>query len=93
MLKDNKKGKFSGKFTLDAKAKIAFKRFKAAFVIVPMLCYFNLTQKIFIKSNALKFAVIVVISPPKARYRPMALHCVLVTKDDHGQKKLRCERS
>ena len=61
MLKDGKKSKFSGKFTLDVEAKMSFKRLKAAFVTAPMLCYFNPAQKICIKSNALKFAISAVI--------------------------------
>ena len=62
MLKDGKKSKFSGKFTLDVEAKIAFERLKAAFVTALILCHFNSTQKIYIKSNALGFAVLAVIS-------------------------------
>ena len=61
MLKNNKKGKFSSIFTLDAEAKMAFKWLKAAFVITPMLYHFDLAQKICIESDALGFAVSVVI--------------------------------
>ena len=62
MLKGGKKGKFSGKFTLNTEAKIAFEWLKAAFVIASMLCHFDPVQKICIESNALGFAVSAVIS-------------------------------
>ena len=39
-----------------------FKWLKAAFVTMPMLHYFDLVQKICIKSNTLEFAVSAVIS-------------------------------
>ena len=61
MLKGGKKGKFNGKFTLDVKAKMAFEQLKAAFVTVSMLCYFNPTQKIYIESDASRFAVLAII--------------------------------
>ena len=62
MLKGGKKGKFSDKFTLDAKAKMAFEWLKAAFVTTPMLCYFDLIQKIHIEFDTSRFAVLAVIS-------------------------------
>ena len=62
MLKSSKKGKFSGKFTLDTEAKIAFEWLKAAFVTTSMLRYFDPAQKIRIKFDALGFAVSAVIS-------------------------------
>ena len=62
MLKGGKKGKFSGKFTLDTEAKMTFEWLKAAFVTTPMFCYFDLTQKIYIESDASRFAVLAVIS-------------------------------
>lgn len=62
MLKSGKKNKFSDKFILDAEAKIAFAQLKAAFVTALMLCHFDPSQKIRIKSNASRFAVSVVIS-------------------------------
>ena len=62
MLKGGKKSKFSGKFTLDVEAKIAFEWLKAVFIIVLMLHHFNPMQKICIKSNVSEFAVSAVIS-------------------------------
>ena len=62
MLKSGKKDKFSGKFTLDAKAKMAFEQLQAAFVTTPMLRYFNPMQKICIEFDASGFTVSAVIS-------------------------------
>ena len=62
MLKGGKKGKFNDKFTLDTEAKMAFKWLKVIFVTMPMLCYFDLMQKICIESNTSGFAVSMVIS-------------------------------
>ena len=61
MLKSSKKSKFSSKFTLDLKTKMAFEWLKAAFVIASMLFHINLAQKILIEFDALGFAVSAVI--------------------------------
>ena len=62
MLKSGKKSKFSGKFTLDAEAKITFKWLKVAFVTALMLRHFDPTQKICIEFDTSGFAVLAVIS-------------------------------
>ncbi len=57
-----KNGKKTRPFYFIKEAKKSFKSLKAAFIIMPILIYFNPAKKIRVEINALKFAIASFIS-------------------------------
>jgi hypothetical protein len=62
LLKEIEKGRKSGPFIWINKAAKSFKTLKKAFIIMPVLVYFDFSKKIRIKTNILKFVITSTIS-------------------------------